>query len=130
MNDINHQKLSVTDTLALVGELEHLRRHILRSIQYMDDEDSKVFWLVEAEKCQRLRRQYMAKYFPVKEKFWCIVKSCATLRQINYEVFTKDLDELKEFDLLVDEIMSEIMGQDLSGCEACRQDDPTPAEES
>lgn len=94
----------------------------------MDDDDSKVFWLVEAEKCQRLRREYMAKYFPVNEKFWCMVKCCATIRQINYEVFSKNLDELKEIDLLVDEVMSEIMGEDLSGCEACRSDS-TPVEE-
>jgi hypothetical protein len=95
----------------------------------MTEEDSKVFWLVEAEKCQRLRREYMKKYFPVDERFWCIVKCCATIRQINYEVFTKDLDELKEVDLLVDEVMSEIIGQDLSGCEACRGDQ-APVEES
>lgn len=129
MSDIDHKKLSITDALALVGELEHLRRHILRSIQYMTDEDNKIFWLVEAEKCQRLRREYMAKYFPVNEKFWCMVKCCAAIRQINYEVFSKDLDELKELDLLVDEVMSEIMGQDLSGCEACRSDS-TPVEAS
>lgn len=130
MSAIDHKKLSVTDALALVGELEHLRRHILRSVQYMDENDNKVFWLVEADKCQRLRREYMAKYFPVNEKFWCMVKCCAAIRQLSYEVFSKDIDDLKELDLLVDEVMSEIMGEDLSGCEACRQDNQALVEES
>lgn len=128
MANINHQKLNITDALALIGELEHLRRHILRSVQYMDDNDNKVFWLVEADKCQRIRREYMAKYFPVGEKFWCMVKCCASIRQLNYETFSKDFGDLKELDLLVDEVMSEIMGEDLSGCEACRSDS-APVEE-
>lgn len=122
MNDIDHKKLSITDTLAIVGELEHLRRHIIRSVQYMEDDDNKLFWLVQAERCQRLRREYMKKYFPVDEKFWCIVKACGTLRQMTYEAFSKDVDELKEIDGMIDEIMSEILGVDVSGCEACRQD--------
>ena len=116
MDDNTHKKLSITDTLAVVGELEHLRRHILRSVQYMDDDDSKLFWLVEASKIQQMRRTYMKKFFPVKEKYWCIVKSCATLRQLIYETSDKDLDEFRQYDTLIDEIMSEIMGQDLSGC--------------
>ena len=126
MSDINHEKLSITDALSLIGELEHLRRHILRSVQYMDDDDNKIFWIVEADKCQRLRREYMAKYFPVNEKYWCMVKCCAAIRQLTYETFTKDLDELKELDLLVDEVT----GQDLSGCEMCRQDRPDTSEEA
>lgn len=122
MSDVDHKKLSITDTLSVVGEFEHLRRHILRSVQYMDDNDSKLFWVVEANKIQDFRREYMKKYFPVDEKFWCIVKSCATLRQELYETTNGDIDELKKYDTLIDEIMSEIMGQDLSGCEACKQD--------
>jgi len=122
MSDVDHKKLSITDTLSVVGEFEHLRRHILRSVQYMDDNDSKLFWVVEANKIQDFRREYMKKYFPVDEKFWCIVKSCATLRQELYETTNGDIDELKRYDTLIDEIMSEIMGQDLSGCEACKQD--------
>lgn len=122
MSDVNHKKLSITDTLSAVGEFEHLRRHILRSVQFMDDNDAKLFWVVEANKIQDFRREYMKKYFPVDEKFWCIVKSCATLRQELYETTNGDVDELKKYDTLIDEIMSEIMGEDLSGCEACKQD--------
>ena len=130
MSEIDHKKLSITDALSVIGELEHLRRHILRSVQYMDDNDNKIFWLVEADKCQQLRRKYTAKYFPVDEKYWCMVKSCGTLRQLLYETTSGDLDELKDIDLLVDEVMSEITGQNLSGCEMCRQDRPDTSEES
>lgn len=122
MSDVDHKKLSITDTLSVVGEFEHLRRHILRSVQFMDDNDAKLFWAVEANKIQDFRREYMKKYFPVDEKFWCIVKSCATLRQELYETADGDIEELRKYDTLIDEIMSEIMGQDLSGCEACKQD--------
>ena len=122
MDEDTHKKLSITDTLAIVGEFEHLRRHILRSVQYMDDDDSKLFWLVQANRLQEYRRDYMKRYFPVEEKFWCIVKSCATLRQELYETTTSNIDELKKYDSMIDEIMGEMMGQDLSGCEACKQD--------
>lgn len=122
MDNSTHEKFSITDTLALVGELEHLRRHIIRSVQYMNDDDSKLFWLVQADRCQRLRRDYMKKYFPVDEKYWCIVKACATLRQMLYETFSKDVEELKDVDGMIDEIMTEVLGVNTSGCEACRQD--------
>lgn len=88
----------------------------------MEDEDNKLFWIVEANRIQKLRREYMKKYFPVDEKFWCIIKSCATLRQLAYETFAKDPDEIKEFDGIIDEVLTEILGEDVSGCVACRQD--------
>lgn len=129
MENVTHEKLSITDSIALVGELEHLRRHIIRSVQYMNDEDNKLFWLIQASKIQELRREYMRKYFPVDEKYWCIIKSCATLRQIAYETFNKDVEEITAIDLLIDECLGEVLKTNLSGCEACREDQ-ADAEES
>lgn len=118
---MDYDKLNVTDSLALVGELEHTRRHLLRSAQYADEED-QVFYLVLAKQCQEARRKYMEKNFPVDTKFWCLVKCAAVLRQLTYETTTKDLEFLKEIDSIVDEIMEKATGKDLSECESCRQD--------
>lgn len=118
---MDYDKLNVTDSLALVGELEHTRRHLLRSAQYADEED-QVFYLVLAKQCQEARRKYMEKNFPVDTKLWCLVKCAATLRQLTYETTTKDLEFLKEIDSIVDEIMEKATGKDLSECEACKQD--------
>ena len=118
---MDYDKLNVTDCLALVGELEHTRRHCLRSVQYAD-EDDKIFYLVTAKQCQELRRKYMAKHFPVDTKLWCLVKSAATLRQIAYETMSDDVEALKDIDDIVDGIMEKATGKDLSECESCRQD--------
>jgi len=118
---MDYDKLNVTDSLALVGELEHTRRHLLRSAQYADEED-QVFYLVLAKQCQEARRKYMEKNFPVDTKLWCLVKCAATLRQLTYETATKDLEFLKEIDSIVDEIMEKATGKDLSECESCASD--------
>ena len=118
---MDYDKLNVTDSLAVVGELEHMRRHLLRSVQYAD-EDDKIFYLVTAKQCQEMRRKYMAKHFPVDTKLWCLVKSAATLRQLLYETTSDDVELLKEIDTLVDDIMEKATGKDLSECESCRQD--------
>ena len=118
---MDYDKLNVTDSLALVGELEHTRRHLLRSAQYADEED-QVFYLVLAKQCQEARRKFMEKNFPVDTKLWCLVKCAATLRQLTYETATKDLEFLKEIDSIVDEIMEKATGKDLSECESCTSD--------
>lgn len=118
---MDYDKLNVTDSLAVVAELEHTRRHLLRSAQYAD-EDDQVFYLVLAKQCQEARRKFMEKNFPVDTKLWCLVKCAAVLRQLTYETTTKDLEFLKEVDAIVDEIMEKATGKDLSECEACRQD--------
>lgn len=118
---MDYGKLNVTDCLALIGELEHARRHCLRSVQYADDDD-KIFYLVTAKQCQELRRKYMEKHFPVDTKLWCLVKSAATLRQIAYETMSDDVETLKDIDDIVDGIMEKATGKDLSECESCRQD--------
>lgn len=121
MKDDTFEKLNVTDSLAVVAELEHLRRHLLRSAQFVPEED-RLFYLVEASRCQKIRRDYMKKYFPVRQQDWCIVKSCATLRQLLYETTSSDFDTLQEVDNLIDEMMTKVTGKDLSDCESCRTD--------
>lgn len=121
MEDNTFERLNVTDTLAIVAELEHLRRHLLRSVLFVPEED-RLFYLTEASRCQKIRREYMKKYFPVRQQDWCIVKSCATLRQLLYETTSSDFDTLQEVDYLVDEIMTKVTGKDLSDCESCRTD--------
>lgn len=118
---MDYDKLNVTDSLALIGELEHTRRHLLRSAQYAD-EDDQIFYLVLAKQCQEARRTYMEKNFPVDTKLWCLVKCAATLRQISYETATKDVEMIKAIDSIVDDIMEKATGKDLSECEACKQD--------
>lgn len=118
---MDYEKLNVTDSLALIGELEHTRRHLLRSAQYAD-EDDQVFYLVLAKQCQETRRKLMEKNFPVDTKLWCLVKCAATLRQLSYETATKDVEMIKTIDGIVDDIMEKATGKDLSECEACKQD--------
>lgn len=64
----------------------------------------------------------MKKYFPVRQPDWCVVKSCATLRQLLYETTSSDFETLQEVDSLIDEVMSKVTGKDLSECEACKSD--------
>lgn len=118
---MDYDKLNVTDSLALVGEMEHTRRHLLRSAQYAE-EDDKIFYIVLAKQIQEARRKYMAKHFPVDTKLWCLVKCAATLRQLLYETTTDDTETLKEIDSIIDDIMEKATGKDLSECSACKED--------
>ena len=117
---------NTVDILALVGELEHARRHALRAtVTASNEEDAeKAFsYQMFANKAQKLRRELTEKNFPdLDEKDWCLVKVAACLRQINYETFTDDTKTLSEIDGLVDEILELATGEDLSGCATCRDD--------
>lgn len=119
---MDYKKLNVTDTLTLIGELEHTRRHCLRSAVSVDNEEDKFFYMVTAKQCQDLRRAIMKKNFPVKTTDWCLVKCAASMRQVAYETANDDDFILKELDDLVDSIMEHATGMDLSECVACKQD--------
>lgn len=122
----NHSKASIADKIALVGELEHGRRHALRaaaSAWKEEDDSDSMQYLIWAKRFQETRRDYMKKYFgDLKETDWCLFKVCATLRQLTYEVCEGELDELKEIEDLVDEILGKALGMDMSDCVACRED--------
>lgn len=123
--EFNHSKAATSDMMAIIAELEHIRRHALRSasVAVTDDSESVMQFLIIAKQAQTIRRDYMKKHFgEINSKFWCLCKSAACLRQIAYEVCESDAEELREIDNLVDDIWGSALGKDLSDCEACITD--------
>ena len=124
----NHEKAGTSDKIALIGELEHIQRHALRSALslYNDDEPDDYNWLryaTIAKEAKDMRRELQNKYFGELSQYdWCLCKSAACLRQIAYEVFSGDIKKLKEIDDIVDEIWGKALDMDLSDCEACKSD--------
>lgn len=122
----NHNKASIGDKIALIGALEHGRRHSLRSavsVWREDDDSESTQYLIWAKRFQTIRREYMKNHFgELKEADWCLVKVCAELRQLAYEVCEGDAEELKEIEDLIDEITGEALGMDMSSCLSCRED--------
>lgn len=118
----NHKKASVSDKIAIISELEHIRRHALRSATVADKEE-EMFYLVTAQQAKDIRRKFMNDNFSeIDSKLWCLCKSAACLRQLAYEVWDTKAEQLKEIDDLVDNIWSKAVNQDLSDCVACKED--------
>ena len=133
----DHNKASVADKIALLGELQHGRRHCVRSAAsaWREEDDSEsIQYLLWAKRFQGIRRDYMKKHFgELKETDWCLLKVCAELRSLVYEVCEGDVEELKELEDLIDEITGRALGMDMSSCLACREDRQegrAPSEES
>lgn len=122
--NFDHAKAGVGDRIAAVGEMEHLRRHALRSAISSEEGSELAFsCLVWAKQLQDMRREYMRKHFgEIDDKLWCMCKSAACLRQLAYEVDGDDANFLKEVDNLVDDIWGTAVSKDLSDCESCRAD--------
>lgn len=119
----NHQKAGVSDKIALIGELEHIRRHALRSAVSVDDEKKAWKYLIIANQAQTYRREFMRTEFPgIADTDWCLCKSAACLRQVAYEIASNNNTFLKLIDNLVDDIWGNALNMDLSDCEACRSD--------
>ena len=122
----NHNKASVADKIALIGELEHGRAHCVRaaaSVWREDDDSESIQYLLWAKRFQETRREYMRKHFGnLKESDWCLFKVSARLRQLAYEVCEGDVEELKEIEDLIDEITGKALDMDLSDCVACKED--------
>lgn len=129
----NHNKASVSDKIAFIGELEHARRHALRAAasalgEERDDSDfsereESTRYLIIAKQAQTLRREYMRKHFgELKDSDWCLCKAAACIRQIAYEVCEGDVEELREIDDFVDQIWGEALDMDLSDCRSCIED--------
>ena len=122
----NHAKAGTGDRIALISELEHSRRHAIRSaiVLYTEEKPEEAFkFLVWAKQLMDLRRSYMGKHFAnVDAKHWCLCKSTACLRQLAYEVEGDDSEFITEVDNLVDQIWSDATGEDLSDCESCLGD--------
>ena len=124
--EFNHDRASVSDKIRLIGELEHGRAHCVRSAASVwreEDDSESIQYLLWAKRFQEIRREYMRKHFSdLEESDWCLVKVCASLRQLVYEVCEGDIDELKEMEDLIDEITGKALGMDMSGCVACKGD--------
>lgn len=122
--NFDHAKAGIGDRIAVIGEMEHLRRHALRSAVSSEEGSELAFsCLVWAKTLQDMRREYMRKHFgEIDNKLWCMCKSAACLRQLAYEVDADDADFLREIDNLVDDIWGTAVGKDLSDCEVCKDD--------
>lgn len=119
----DHEVAGISDKIALISELEHIRRHALRSAVVAEGTEDEMFYLILAAQAKDLRREYMQKHFPnIDTKLWCLCKATATLRQIAYELWDEGAEQLKQIDQLVDDVWGKAIGQDLSGCEACKDD--------
>lgn len=118
---VEHDRLLVSDKIALVGELEHAVRHAKRSCAVATEKDEKIKYASYAITARDLRRKYMAEHFPdVSDKDWCLCKLASSIRQLTYETGeVKLLDELESF---VDEVWGDALDMDLTGCEACKSD--------
>lgn len=117
--------MNLEDTLHLVEELEHERRHSLRAARVAHSHENKeeeMFWLVTAARCKRIRRRVQAKVGDVAEESWCPLKSAQSIRQLNYETMDGDIESFNELEELVDSINSHVLKQDLTGCQACKAD--------
>ena len=123
----DHTKASVADKIALLGELEHIRAHALRSAVSVYDEESDdsdwVKYAIIAKQAREIRRLYQKKHLPeVSEYDWCLVKAASRARQLAYEVQEDDYGMLKIIDDFLDEILGGAFNMDLSDCQSCRED--------
>ena len=119
----NHKKAAVSDDIRLVAELEHIRAHALRSAVVAEGTEDEMFYLVAAQRAKELRHQFMQDHYPnIDSKLWCMCKSAACLRQVAYEIWGEKAEFLKQIDTLVDDIWGKATGEDLSDCEACKDD--------
>lgn len=121
--ETKYKVLNTSDHIRTISELEHIYSHAMRSKQVAHDTDDEVFYQVVANKAKAIRRKYMRTYFPdCDDKLWCLGKASASLRQVVYESDEGHTELVKEVDDLVDEIWGKITGEDLSGCQACKED--------
>lgn len=129
----NHEKGGVADRISLVAEMEHARRHAIRSaiVLAIEEKTEESFkFLVWAKQLMDMRRAYMGKHFAnIDSKHWCLCKSTACLRQLAYEVEGDDSEFLTEVDNLVDQVWGDAVGKDLSDCESCVSDFPDNKED-
>ena len=118
------EKANVSDQILVVGELEHIQRHALRSMVSPNiDDDERTWYAVIAQQAKEARRSFMRKHFDkCPDELWCLGKASASLRQLAYETFTGDIEEVQELEELCDTVWSKITGQDMTGCRACAED--------
>lgn len=122
-HEAKYKTLNTSDHIRVIGELEHIYSHAMRSKQVAWGTDDEVFYQVIANKAKALRRKYMRTYFPdCDDKLWCLGKASASLRQVIYESDEGNTELVKDTDDIVDQIWEKISGRDLSDCAACKED--------
>ena len=123
----DHKKAEISDKIALLSELEHIRAHALRSAVSLYEEESDdsewIRYAIIAKQAKEIRRGYQKKALPeLSEYDWCLVKAASRLRQLAYEVQDSDYGMLKIIDDFVDDILGGAFDMDLSDCFACKED--------
>lgn len=119
---MNHKLLAIEDRLWLVAELEHQRRHCLRSARVAEDKEQQFFYLVKAGEAQDLRRRVMAEMGHISELDWCVVKSAMAIKQLNYETMVGEEDLFRDIESFADSLTGHAFNMDMSGCKACADD--------
>ena len=106
MNNIDYELKNTSDIILLIGEMQHVQRHALRSMVSPNiEEEERVWYAVLAKQAKDARRSLMRKHFPdCPDELWCLGKASASLRQLAYETFTGDIEELSEIEDIVDSI--------------------------
>lgn len=127
LSERDYRLKNIDDVVSAIGELEHLQRHALKSacVATRNDQTSVKYFLL-ALSAKQARRELMEKHFGnVDDKDWCIIKVAATLRQLAYETFEQDDENLVALDTVANEALQVALGVDLSGCKACAEDRET-----
>lgn len=119
---MDHKNLALSDKITLLGECEHLRRHCIRSAHVTEDDEKKFYYQVKAKQLQDVRRKLQDKWLRTDELDWCIVKSSATLKQLNSELIKDDLELFSDIERIADDLLGNALGEDLSGCKSCAAD--------
>ena len=122
--EIDHESKTISDRITVLGELEHIRYHALKSASVkMEDEDAEIFFQTVARMALDFRRAYMKKHFPnIPDELWCLGKAAEIARQRVYEADEGDTEDLKEVDAIWATVWGKISGRDLSGCSVCKED--------
>lgn len=121
MDNEDHKRLELSDILALVGELEHVRRHALRSSHVTKDDKKKVHYEMTAVMARNVRRELMNSIGGVPDEDWCLVKTASAVRQLAYEIGLSG-EAGQQLEQMVDQIYTQAFGQDMSGCRSCAED--------
>ena len=119
---MNHKTLALADKLTLLGELEHVRHHCIRSMHSIEDKEEKFYYKVKAKQLQNARREAEKKWADTDEYNWCLVKGSTKIKQLNEEVFESVDVIFSQFENIADDLLSHALHEDLTGCSSCRDD--------
>lgn len=114
MNDL-HTVRAFSDRVALIGELEHAARHAVAAYS----ESGEMEYLDTAHLSMEIRRKMMGA-MDISDRDWCLAKATASIKQLAGEL--RDPYAIKACDVLVNRVWGKVLGVEIAGCEACRED--------